>query len=482
MSLPLLLHRPVLNPRSLPLLIDFLFENEELAEHVKWVYYEVKLEQTDASTRFAAEDLKLVATHPESGHDLFLNKYVHNDTMHWDLKIQVFLSMATKIQKLWLRGDWERGLFGHLANRFSQLDMTTLFPNLRSVLIQGNPSPCSTENRRFISQERKVNCRFLLDASPRIQTLVLYGMGRGHEGANANVTALLRQPLPNYLRDIQFLNSTFLGSQERELFLEPLLQHCRGLERFTMHMRICKCLTDPALGQPVSPSELVEMLDPQKATLKYLDLNFLDPSDWVHHSEDPQTPGVTVPSRYINRSRWYIRQSLLEFTALKELRIDEQSFCRQWRMQAYYKTVNDPRSGLTDIVPKSVTKLSVLVRPESRAWRDIRRLVVEVRGGEYPNLQVIQLVLVISAHDHFSLPLLSEEPSARFVKKIKSIKEKLEGTEVQVQGCRLWLRHVSGLGEEIEFLDESFDTELGSEMRWPPFKMAGLEGGQCRSV
>lgn len=480
--LPLLLHRPVLNPASLPLLINFLFENEELAKYVRWVYYEVTLKQTDASTRFAAKDLKLVATHPESGQDLFLQDYIHNDENRWDLKIQVFLSMATNIQKLWLRGDWERGLFGHLANRFSQLEMSTLFPNLREVLIEGNPSPFCTEGGPFISQERKVNCRFVLGASPKVQTLVLYGMGRDSQRVDADVTDLLEQPLSTNLKDIQFLNSTFLGSEEKTFFLEPIIHHCLGLERFTMHMRICECLTDFPLHQPVSPGELVEILESQKATLQYLDLNFIDPSDWVHHSDDPLTPGQTVPSPYMKRSRWYIRPSLLEFTALKELRIDEQSFCRQWRTRNYNKTANDPRSGLTNIVPKSVTKLSVLVRPMSRAWRDIRHFAMEVKRGEYPNLQVFKLVFVmpVEVRRLYNLPRLTEEPTARFVKKVKAVMAKLDGTGVQVQANRTFLRYVFGFGEGVEVLDEDLTASITTEMHLPPFSLSELHNGRCR--
>lgn len=91
--------------------------------------------------------------------------------------MQVLLAVTDKIKNLSLRGMWTSGLFNYLANRQGQRGMRYIFPELRSVLIQGVPSPCRACWRDYAHGDRRLDCRFLLQTAPKLHTLELYGMG-----------------------------------------------------------------------------------------------------------------------------------------------------------------------------------------------------------------------------------------------------------------------------------------------------------------
>ncbi|KAG8417058.1 hypothetical protein J3459_012765 [Metarhizium acridum] len=235
--------------------------------------------------------------------------------------------------------------------------------------------------------------------APKLHTLELYGMGR-HEQPITNIDAvkLLRQPLPTRLRNIRFLNSVFFDEEDRQLFLKPLIEHCAGLERFTMQLRACQCF--PEIKRLVSPGDLVNMLETQKKSLKYLNINYLDPHDFIYHpdddsdyyfeddsdddSDDEYDDGI--PAAQMTTNAWYAPPNLATFPVLEELHIDEQSFCHHWRTQSHVGAENDPHTCLTDIVPQSIQRLLVLVRPTSRTWGDICHFSNEAARGRYPNL------------------------------------------------------------------------------------------------
>jgi hypothetical protein len=194
----------------------------------------------------------------------------------------------------------------------------------------------------------------------------------------------LSQPLPTQLKEINFPKTAFFGAQDKVLFLEPLLKHCAGLERFFMELDCLSYPGDVMLDQLLSPGDLVQILNSQKQTLQYLHLDFVEISDtYAIRRMD------AIRLRQIKTGTWYTPRLLSTFSALEELIIDEHSFCRHWRTQTRVESPGNEKTCLTDIVPKTLGALEVALGPGSPAWVDLHYFAQRVGEKYYPNLQKI---------------------------------------------------------------------------------------------
>lgn len=187
-------HQPsIKGRRRVELLNSLLFKNPQLANHVKVIRYNLPRRPFPASSslRQTAEALRLIESYEEDEgpehdmrpYDAPFEQYfgVHPVGHYVGLDIQAFLAVADKIKSLSLRATWDANLFGYLANRQHWLGLDYLFPKLRSVLIQGDPFPCriySDWERDFADQDRRLDCRFLLQMAPNLHTLELCGHGQ----------------------------------------------------------------------------------------------------------------------------------------------------------------------------------------------------------------------------------------------------------------------------------------------------------------
>ncbi|KAF5139143.1 hypothetical protein E5D57_002933 [Metarhizium anisopliae] len=479
-TVPLMWHQLSLSGnRWVKFLTGLFSEKPQLAKHVESIRCDL-LDDPQVARDLSLRQTAVTLGMTRPGPDYFLLPYAYHYESNVILGMQVLLAVTDKIKNLSLRGIWTSGLFKYLANRQGQRGMRYIFPELRSVLIQGVPSPCRACWRDYAHGDRRLDCRFLLQTAPKLHTLELYGMGVFDVPMDERATNLLRQPLPTHLRNIRFCNSAFLGDEDQELFLRPLIGHCAALERFTMQLWVCYCLFFNAVRTTrlVSPGDLVDMLETQKNSLKYLELNYLDPHDVLYHidhgSGNDSDEAASVVQ--ITTNAWYASPNLATFPALEELHIDEHSFCHHWQTPSHVE--DGPQTCLTDIVSPSVQRLLVLVRPKSRAWGDIRHFCNQVARGRYPNLQRLNIVFHVSdcrIPDFLQAP--DKVPQAMmFRTKARAVKHLLEATNVVFGAAVLAHDTFESVTKVFRSLSDDMEEWLGIETIELPLKSQEDDG------
>ncbi|KID94491.1 hypothetical protein MAJ_09533, partial [Metarhizium majus ARSEF 297] len=239
-----------------------------------------------------------------------------------------------------------------------------------------------------------------------------------------------------------------------------------------MQLRPCRCFSDLPT-EFVSPGDLVDMLETQKNSLKYLELNYLDPDEALFSlddipEEDLDTTSLVVQ---ITTNAWYASSNLATFPVLEELHIDEQSFCRHWQTREYVEAEDGPHTCLTDIVPQSLQRLLVWVRPDSRAWDDIHHFCNQVARGCYPNLQRMNLVFHIPDDkipgSMIELELKRDAPI--FIQKAREIKHLLEAFKVVFRAGVLAGDPKFGGTKLFRFLSDDLEKLLDLEILELPF-------------
>lgn len=233
-----------------------------------------------------------------------------------------------------------------------------------------------------------------------------------------------------------------------------------------MQLWPCYCLFSAVrTTRLVSPGDLVDMLETQKNSLKYLELNYLDPHDLLYYidygSGNDSDEAASVVQ--ITTNAWYASPNLANFPALEELHIDEHSFCHHWQTPSQVE--DGPQTCLTDIVSPSVQRLLVLVRPKSRAWGDIRHFCNQVARGRYPNLQRLNIVFHVSGcqiPDFLQAP--DKVPHAMmFRTKARAVKHLLEATNVVFGAAVLAHDTVESVTKVFRSLSDDMEEWLGIE-------------------
>ncbi|KAF3406695.1 hypothetical protein DPV78_000378 [Talaromyces pinophilus] len=139
-------------------------------------------------------------------------------------------------------------------------------------------------------------------------------------------------------------------------------------------------------GGHLPPARFIEALDSVKERLKVLGLDLTEsthpgsPEEWVLTSS---------------------QSSLASFQRLESLRLDELSFCLHY-VDAFYNMhtgglANEP-TCLTNILPRTVRFLTVILVGEGYAWLDIAR-VAFVAEKEFPRLEAV----TVERRDHRGL-------------------------------------------------------------------------------
>ncbi|KFG85733.1 hypothetical protein MANI_021041 [Metarhizium anisopliae] len=490
-TVPLMWHQLSLSGnRRVKVLTGLFSEKPQLSKHVESIRWDLLDDPgvaRDVSLMQTARTLGMIVSPP--GPDYFLLPYPYRCESNLILGMQVLLAVTDKIKNLSLRGMWTSGHFKYLANRQGQRGMRCIFPELRSVLISGVPSPCRACWYDYGHEERRHDCRFLLQTAPKLHTLELYGMGVSDlMPMDESAASWLRQPLPTHLRNIRFCNSVFLGNEDQEHFLRPLIEHCAALERFTMQLWVCYCLLDAVrITRLVSPGDLVDMLETQKNSLKYLELNYLDPHDKLYYingddsdeaASDEAASDEAASLGQITTNAWYASPNLASFPALEELHIDEHSFCHHWQTPSQVE--DGPQTCLTDIISPSLQRLLVLVGPKSRAWGDIRHFCNQVARGRYPNLQRLNIVFHVSRSD-CRIPDFLQAPdkvpqAMMFRTKARAVKHLLEATNVVFGAAVLAHDTCQSVTKVFRSLSDDMEEWLGIETIEPPFMSQEVDG------
>lgn len=219
--------------------------------------------------------------------------------------------------------------------------------------------------------------------------------------------------VPCRLRVLEFKNCALENeSGEQLMFLTRMIEQNEHLERFAFSLGASESYgTDDSPG-PMPPSKIVLALSSRKSTLRVLDLDFLDPfqpadTGSSHILSKPSPFGTHDLAKLTIRTHdWYVSPSLMtSFTALEELSIDEQSFCKRWMHPVVLGRPESPVTGLSGIISQSVKKLVIRLKLQTLATYEIFGLGLEVANGKFPNLQNIVIVTKINVTktDHVSL-------------------------------------------------------------------------------
>lgn len=148
--------------------------------------------------------------------------------------------------------------------------------------------------------------------------------------------------------------------------IRNMLQLCTSLKKFTFRLKYPDQY-EPAL---FSPAELLEAVLPAKKTLQHLEL-------YCSFAKIPSFPKETL-----------LRYRLKGLFVLETLVLDEELFCHHW--------LPDPcdDSCIVDILPDSLTFLTIRMHDKFRTVSDLARLGQSVAKGALPRLSRLRVEIL----------------------------------------------------------------------------------------
>lgn len=161
--------------------------------------------------------------------------------------------------------------------------------------------------------------------------------------------------------------------------IASMLRLCTSLKKFTFRLKY----PDEYQSACFSPSKLLEALLPTKNTLQHLEL-------YCSLAKIPSFHKGTL-----------LGCSLKEFSVLETLILDEELFCRHWLLDS------SDDSCITDILPESVSFLTIRTHDKYKAVADLIRLAQRVVKGAFPRLsqlrvEVLHDIVIIEYHEGFN--------------------------------------------------------------------------------
>lgn len=226
----------------------------------------------------------------------------------------------------------------------------------------------------------------LLSATPNLERLVCdgaHGFGTLYPEWIGNVE-IMAPGLQN-LKVLSITDSALANSEDDFEFrqLRRFIQLCAKLETFRFNS--VGAFLGEIDGGHLPPARFIEALESVKEKLKVLDLDLTE---------------STPPS---SLEEWALtsQSSLASFQRLESLRLDERSFCLHY-VDAFYNLhkgglATEP-TCLTNILPKTVRFLTVILVGEGYAWLDIAR-VAFVAEKDFPWLEAV----TVERRDHQGL-------------------------------------------------------------------------------
>lgn len=140
-----------------------------------------------------------------------------------------------------------------------------------------------------------------------------------------------------------------------------MLQLCTDLRKFTFRLKF----PDNYNSISFPPQKLSETLLPTKKTLQHLEL-------YCNIAKIP-----------LFREGTLLGHCLKEFSALETLILDEELFCHHWMLDSYHN------SCIVDILPDSVSFLTIRMHDKYKTIPDLTRLGQSVAEGGFPRLSRI---------------------------------------------------------------------------------------------
>ncbi|CEJ81036.1 hypothetical protein VHEMI01188 [[Torrubiella] hemipterigena] len=148
--------------------------------------------------------------------------------------------------------------------------------------------------------------------------------------------------------------------------IQDLVQKCKSLSRLMFRFKY------PDKPDLFSPVDLVRAILPAEKTLVSLEL-------FCSIAKIPHQLDITL-----------LDKTIKQFINLTRLVLDEQLFCHHWT-----STAGDcPDTCLVDVLPQTVTDLTVRRHDKYKAVPDIIRLGGETRSGNFPCLAKLQIYVL----------------------------------------------------------------------------------------
>jgi hypothetical protein len=370
---PILFHRLKLRTRSFCAFLRMLYERPDLTSNVKQLapprqelYFDGSDEDIQVLKRVARELLLDVDGDPD-----FEESYGDHGQKHFLTELTI--ALLPNLEEFMTEIEYDVPdedlvtVNRFLDSRFKKLGSKQ--PGLPNIRAMG-----FTNEDSWGFNLATPGIAVLLNAAPNLERLVFngtHGVGTVYEEWIGNIE-LMAPGLQN-LKVLSITQSALENSEDDFEFrqLRRVIQLCTRLEVFRFHS------VGPFLGEldegHLPPGRFIEALDSVKEKLKVLDLDLTE-SHYPGPAED-----------------WILTdRSLSSFTRLESLRLDELSFCLHCVDAAYgpIPRFATETTCLTNILPKTVRFLTVILVGEGHAWMDLAQLGL-VADMDFPRLEAV---------------------------------------------------------------------------------------------
>lgn len=168
------------------------------------------------------------------------------------------------------------------------------------------------------------------------------------------------------LHELHFYPCNHTGETLPLIGIERLIKRCKKLRRFRLHLAAyCQSTAESSF----SPTRMIECLATASETLTHFSLAC---SYLLIHNLAPYT---------------LLGSNMSMFTRLTNLDVEEQVFCHHWLDTA------EPATCIINMLPTTVTTLTVRLHDKFRAIGDVCRLGTAICNGGFPALTSLHVIV-----------------------------------------------------------------------------------------